>query len=382
MYGSSNFINLGCEAIIRGATEIIAGIGDSGIGIATQMPNRDNSIIRSMAAKPEKLYRSRGSIDNILSEILLRLHLKKLSLCIPRYDARRIVKDYDFSLGMGGDNYCYRGREYFYRMNNGMRSNHSKNIFWGCSIEPLDIDDMMLRDLRGYDKIFARESLTLTALRNVGLINVELCTDPAFAMKSAPLVLPHQLDDPSKSFIGINLSPLIFSYASEPLKVRTSILAVLHKILNNTEYGICFIPHVYGRGNDIDINKSFAAALGDESDRVICFEQEVTAPQIKTLIGKMSGLICARTHASIAAYSSCVPTFVLGYSIKSKGIAKDIYGSYEDHVIPVQSIDEEKKLVNAISAFLARIPNEKKYLDRKIPEYIKNAYTICQALRN
>jgi colanic acid/amylovoran biosynthesis protein len=55
----------------------------------------------------------------------------------------------------------------------------------------------------------------------------------------------------------------------------------------------------------------------------------------------------ARTHATIAAYSSCVPTLVVGYSVKARGIARDIFGSEENMVIPVQSLEHEDDLVNA-----------------------------------
>ena len=34
----------------------------------------------------------------------------------------------------------------------------------------------------------------------------------------------------------------------------------------------------------------------------------------------------ARTHATIAALSSCIPTLSFAYSIKAKGINRDIFG--------------------------------------------------------
>lgn len=57
--------------------------------------------------------------------------------------------------------------------------------------------------------------------------------------------------------------------------------------------------------------------------------------------------IGARTHATIAAYSSCVPTLVVGYSIKARGIAKDLFGTDEGYVLPVQALAKKEDLVNA-----------------------------------
>ena len=59
---------------------------------------------------------------------------------------------------------------------------------------------------------------------------------------------------------------------------------------------------------------------------ILSYRIILTAPQYKGYIARMRFFIGARTHATIAAYSNCVPTLVLGYSVKSKGIAKDLFG--------------------------------------------------------
>ena len=56
--------------------------------------------------------------------------------------------------------------------------------------------------------------------------------------------------------------------------------------------------------------------------------------------------IGARTHATIAAYSPR-PTLVVGYSIKARGIAKDLFGTDEGYVLPVQALAQKEDLVNA-----------------------------------
>ena len=63
-----------------------------------------------------------------------------------------------------------------------------------------------------------------------------------------------------------------------------------------------------------------------DTNRVILLPNNLTAIQYKGYIARMRFFIGARTHATIAAYSNCVPTMVLGYSIKSRGIAKDLFG--------------------------------------------------------
>jgi polysaccharide pyruvyl transferase WcaK-like protein len=95
----------------------------------------------------------------------------------------------------------------------------------------------------------------------------------------------------------------------------------------------------------------------------------------------MSMMICARTHASIAAYSSCVPTYVFGYSVKSKGIARDIYGTYEGHVMPVQELSSPQVLTESIETFIKQSEREREYLRSFIPEYTARACAMSDALQ-
>ena len=62
--------------------------------------------------------------------------------------------------------------------------------------------------------------------------------------------------------------------------------------------------------------------------------------ELKGCISRCRFLVAARTHASIAAYSTGVPTLVAGYSVKARGIARDLFGTEDGHVLPVQAMDD------------------------------------------
>ena len=78
------------------------------------------------------------------------------------------------------------------------------------------------------------------------------------------------------------------------------------------------------------------------SKRVSIVDQEYTCEQLKYIISKCRFMVAARTHASIAAYSSEVPTLVLGYSVKSKGIARDLFGTHKHYVLPNTEITPQR----------------------------------------
>ena len=104
--------------------------------------------------------------------------------------------------------------------------------------------------------------------------------------------------------------------------------------------------------------------------------------ELKGYIARCRMFIGARTHATIAAYSTEVPTLVLGYSVKSRGIAKDIFGEEEKYVIPVQDISNVNTLADS---FLWLLDNENKirrYLHTVIPQYIADATKAKNILDN
>ncbi|MDO5124498.1 MAG: polysaccharide pyruvyl transferase family protein, partial [Eubacteriales bacterium] len=86
--------------------------------------------------------------------------------------------------------------------------------------------------------------------------------------------------------------------------------------------------------NDLKPLESLFSIYKD-SGRVVLIKDH-NCEELKGYISRCRFFVGARTHATIAAYSTCVPTLVVGYSIKSKGIAKDLFGTFEKYVVPVQ----------------------------------------------
>lgn len=90
--------------------------------------------------------------------------------------------------------------------------------------------------------------------------------------------------------------------------------------------------------------------------------------------------IVSQIQTTIAAYSTCVPTLVLGYSIKSRGIAKDIFGTEKEYVLSVDSLINEDELLLAYQKLFEKRENIKAYLKAMMPQYIQSAYDLKQIL--
>ena len=306
----------------------------------------------------------------------LKLFKSEQYVLTERY--RNIVDDIDEAdvcLSIGGDNYCYGEQDWLYAINKNIKKKGKKLVLWGCSIGSEDLSEKKIKDLKSFNLILARETLTYDVLTSKGLSNVKLMADPAFTMIKEELPLPKGWD--KNDTIGLNFSPLVLK--RNP-KAMDAIIELIKYILKNTESVIVLTPHVMEEGNDdFELLKKLYDMFID-TNRVILLPNNLTAIQYKGYIARMRFFIGARTHATIAAYSNCVPTMVLGYSIKSRGIAKDLFGE-EKLVLGINDISNTEKLTNGFDELLRDESEIRKTLEKRIPEIKKMSYKGAEYLK-
>lgn len=287
-------------------------------------------------------------------------------------DVIKEAADSDICLSIGGDNYCYGEPVHLYALDRSIKRMGKKLVLWGASIQPGSISERMKSDLEQFDAIFARESITYEELKRLNINkNVFLYPDPAFMMEKEDVPLPKGWKD--GKMIGLNLSPLIMKYENKRGLAFVSFSRLIEKIIHTTDYNIALIPHVLTEdSNDHDVLKLLYDRYRD-SGRLILIGTGYTAPQYKGLISKCRMFVGSRTHSTIAAYSTCVPTLVLGYSVKAGGIARDIFGTEQNHVLTVQDLSTPEQLDKSFGYLLKNEKGMREYLKKVIPSYIKKA---------
>ena len=155
--------------------------------------------------------------------------------------------------------------------------------------------------------------------------------------------------------------------------VYIAFLFLIQNIIQNTEYNIALIPHVISEGNDdLTVLKQLYDEFKD-TKRVLLIGDH-NCMELKGYIARCKFFVGARTHATIAAYSSCVPTLVLGYSVKSRGIANDLFQTNEHYVLPVQSLSDPLELARNFDWIMDHEQEIKTHLKNIIPDYISKAY--------
>ena len=288
------------------------------------------------------------------------------------------LKKNDIYISVGGDNYCYGDGHMAAAFNRELKKLGKKTVLWGCSIGENDLSEDKIKDLKTFDLIVTRETLTFETLKNHGIDkNTVLYPDPAFTLDIDEKTGKEIEVKPNT--LGFNISSLVGKYSAKGASIDDISTEFLRYILDNSDKNILLIPHVT-KENDGDqlILSRIAEQLG--SDRVSVVSSTLTAAQYKSIISRCDMFIGARTHATIAAYSTCVPTLVIGYSVKSRGIAKDIFGTDDGLVVPVFEIDSAEKLIKAYEDFSRKKEIYRKQLEKIMPSYIEKARSSINEL--
>lgn len=368
--------NHGCEAIIRTTAKLLDGPKDVQLW--------------SFLKKEEYQYGTADAVEKVFrSEELPRFSLPHIEAFVRRKlfrqtDAnmdifiREVFKD-NIALSVGGDNYCYPwSASQAVELDKKIRKYCKKSVFWGCSIEESAITPQVREDLEKFDLITARETLSYEILKQINP-NTVLVADPAFLLEKTELPLPQGFL--AGNTVGINVSPLVMDYGDSDI-IMGNYVALMDYILTHTDMNICLIPHVVWENNN---DRKPIAALRErfrDAERVCCLEDH-NCMELKGYIARCRYFIGARTHATIAAYSTGVPTLVVGYSVKSRGIAQDLFGTDKNFVLPVQELQNQGELVAAFRWLEQKENNIREKLAAVMPEYqekARSAKTAFEAL--
>ncbi len=278
------------------------------------------------------------------------------------------IRRNDMYLSTGGDMMCYVDNEVIYS-NNYLHKKGVKTILWGCSMGKENLTPAKLDTLKKFSAIYARESLSYNFFKEIGLEKVFLLPDPAFVLEPHPCELPSVFND--GDVVGINVSNYILKDEKLDSNEANQVLRLISHIIDNTPYRILLIPHVFWNTQDDRIVSKKIKSKYTANPRVsILSSENLNYCEIRYVISKCRFFIGARTHSVISAYSTLVPTIALGYSIKSRGIAKDV-GLPENLVIDFRDDLNDSVLLNA---FLYLENNEDQIrliLAQKIPPYVK-----------
>jgi colanic acid/amylovoran biosynthesis protein len=347
--GNWAYTNRGCEAIVRGTSALLREEAGTCRFIShyfteEKCTDEQNEVDATIIHKPFPFLK-RYSLPWIQAQIERRLFRQPVS----RYVARSFqhsLPDADAVLMLGGDTFTpdYGNADVYFALSSLVVRHNVPIALWGASIGPFteapDFEKWAVEKLRRMSLLCARETETLAYLDGLGLKNIILTADPSFYMQPATCELPGTVEAAlGQGCIGLNLSPFLYSHthpdesagfsASLPLWTRLA-ADIVRTLLRRFSDAVLLVPHVISEMGDVYRDDSLflqrVAQLVQEPERVLVLDRTLNAAQVKWAISRLRLFAGARTHSTLAAISSGVPTICIGYSVKARGIAQDVYG--------------------------------------------------------
>lgn len=352
--GQRTFGNRGCEAIVRstvgllkarfGQVEVMVPSADIHLDSA-QWPEAADSGVKFVEAYTP---RHAGYWVNLQRLPIDFLKQAGWPFPMPGWLKRQLAQ-VDAVLAIGGDNYSldYRIPSLFMGVDKLAMDMGKPLVLWGASVGPFEREPAFVgsvtKHLARMRFVAARESVSHDYLtQRLQLGNVIRMADPAFTLEKESIDLEPFWPAGNAGVLGINVSSLIERYKHEGQNLRDEVLAFLRYVVKEHEMGVLLVPHVnalHGKNpaGDAAYMESLLKQSGDLGSSVKMMPHHFNAAQIKYAISHLRFFIGARTHATIAALSSQVPTVSIAYSVKARGINKDIFGN-EDAVLHTKNV--------------------------------------------
>lgn len=375
--GFGNPDNRGCEAIIRTTTKMVKEIlpKSNVIALCNDYGRVPMIPLDTIDRYCGSYYPHDGELLTKLGSALYKMAGSNELICVLENAKNyKEVGKADVCISVGGDNFCYSDRiDHFIVHHKHFQKQGAKLIHWGSSFEKSLMLKKLSSDLNRFDEIMVRESISYEALEGICDLNkVHVVPDPAFIMEPCKIIKMMTLLE--KGCVGINISPMIIGKESQSGIVKCNAINLINYITNKGRQ-VILIPHVADRTNGTGDYSAMKDILKEIKypERCMLIGFEYSAPEYKWIISKCNMFIGARTHSTIAAYSTCVPTVVLGYSVKARGIAKDIFGEESNYVLPVQKLKTEYDFINAYNWLEENNIMIKNVLSSKMPDYINEA---------
>lgn len=343
--------NRGCEAIAKGSAIVLGEKKESLIGLSSNIElDIRLGLDKYVTMVPQKKWSYFQRLNMIIFKLLHHdFYVRRCKEYAITYNSfLDNISTKDVMISTGGDMMCYNDNQVIYTVDK-IKDKGIKAILWGCSMGEENLTPRKFEALKKFDIIYARESLTEKFLLSKGLNNVICYPDPAFILDPQEVELPPFFS--TNSVIGLNISKMILKNDSSLLE---DLYLLIQYILDKTDCQILLVPHVLWKGQDDRLLSNMLFEKYMSSGRLHVLDStRYNYCEIRYIISRCRFFIGARTHSIISAYSTCVPSLALGYSIKARGIAKDLG---LDNILIVNSV--EYKNGNLLKSFEYLMQNE------------------------
>jgi len=381
--GQRTFGNRGCEAIVRSTVALLrAQFGDVQILVPSVDVERDRAQWPDAAehgVRFVRAYMPRVAGYWVHLQRLPVPFLKRAGWPFPMPEwLREQLSSVDAVLAVGGDNYSldYRIPSPVMGLDKYAMDLGKPVILWGASVGPFDKEPNFVPAVKEHlarmNFVAVRESVSYEYLTGkLGLENVVQMVDPAFMLGRETVDYSKFWPQCPNGVLGVNISSLIERYKRPEQDLRAEVSEFIRRAVRKHGLGVLLVPHVHPlqgehSGGDGTYMANLLERLSDLGQSVQMMPHTLNAAQIKYVISQLRFFIGARTHSTIAALSSGVPTVSIAYSVKARGINRDLFGN-EEAVLPTPELSADK-LERSLEWLMREEQALQETLARRIPQ--------------
>lgn len=348
LYGIQGVYNFGCEAIVRGAYNLLKSLFPSSTIIYFSYSFKNDMVqLADLDLEIKEVSWSKSNFKRIINKGLKLINSQHQFLMI---DYEKIIEDVDMIVSIGGDIYTIpeilrlqRKYPYYNQLVDfcDKAINKGKTVIaYGASVGPWGnyqkAVDYNVKALSKYKLILCREEETISYLNGLGMNNAIFFPDPAFQIKKG--------ESGVKKYIGINLSPLSLKelYGSYDDMHVEKLANLMDRLYKETKINLMFIPHVLSGNasdNDLLFMQKIKARMSYK-DNVVFANSEKGFLGLKKYISQCYVVAAARMHCAVNAIDENIPAIFLAYSQKGVGMCKYVYGD-EKYLINLKDIEQK-----------------------------------------
>ena len=204
--------------------------------------------------------------------------------------------------------------------------------------------------------VFTRDELSRSFLSELTERDVIVATDVAVRLPWTPSRF--ELAPTDRPRVGVNVSGLLWNggYTGQnQFDLRTDYQAYCHRLLEELEaegFEIHLVPHVISRQNAENEDDAAASRKLAESHPGCVIAPPFESPvEAKSYISHMDVFVGSRMHATIASFTSGVPTVPVAYSRKFAGFFGHLGYS---PLVDLTTLDTEPAVVATMASVLKR----------------------------
>jgi colanic acid/amylovoran biosynthesis protein len=180
--------------------------------------------------------------------------------------------------------------------------------------------------------VCARGARTREHLDTLHLSNVTNVADLAFSLdesENLPDSVKTSLASIGEKFVVVMPSSVVRGlYEASGADYVAAVAQLVRLLRSTTGLAVVIAPHSYrvghpeGRMNDGPVCQQVVSAVSDDP-MVVGIDEDLSAGELRRLIGMGEVLVTSRFHAMISGLSTCTPTVVVGWSHKYREVLDD-----------------------------------------------------------